>query len=95
VSDWIFKVSKQIENNSINLSNRLHELDYDSDGKRFPLFLGYVFADDLRLLFLKLKLNLNTNDIENMIAYFGFSPDEKIPIENFSKNFLGHLNEAK
>lgn len=83
-----------IENNNIRLGNRLQELDYDGDGKE-NIKKGYVFSDDLRLLFLKLKLNLNTNDIENMIAYFGFSPEEKISIDQFTKNFLGHLNEAK
>lgn len=42
-----------------------------------------------------MKLNLNTNDIEGMINYFGFSPDDRISIDNFTKNFLGHLNEEK
>jgi len=87
VSEWIFKVAKTIESNNINLTSKLHELDFDSD--------GCVYSDDLRLLFLKLKLNLNTNDIENMINYFGYAPDEKVSIDHFSKNFLGHLNEAK
>ena len=59
------------------------------------LIIGFVYPDDLRLLFMKLKINLNTNEIENMINYFGYGQEQKISVDHFTKNFLGHLNEAK
>ena len=54
---------------------------------------GYLNTDDLRISFTKLKLNLNTNDIETMINYFGYQNNDRINIEEFSKNFMAHLNE--
>lgn len=54
---------------------------------------GYLNTDDLRISFTKLKLNLNTNDIETMINYFGYQNNDRINIEEFTKNFMAHLNE--
>jgi Ca2+-binding EF-hand superfamily protein len=55
---------------------------------------GFICLDDLRICFIKLKLNLNTNDIETMLNYFGLENEEKVKIEDFSRNFMAHLNET-
>jgi Ca2+-binding EF-hand superfamily protein len=74
-----------IEKNGINLFSRLSAEDRNEG--------GCIGTDDLRIAFTKLKLNLNTNDIETMMNYFGFQNSKKINIEEFTKNFMAHLNE--
>jgi hypothetical protein len=37
---------------------------------------------------MKLKLNLNTNDIENMISFLGIGANSKVPIDGFVKSFF-------
>lgn len=54
--------------------------------------LGYISPDDIRLVFVKLQVNLNTNDIENMLKYFNLSNMERISIKEFSKNFMSQNN---
>ena len=53
---------------------------------------GFISTDDLRITFIKLKLNLNTNDIESMMSYFGLQNNEKIDICEFTKNFMAHID---
>lgn len=74
-----------MERNGINLFGRLSAEDRDED--------GFISTDDLRISFTKLKLNINTNDIEEMINYFGYSDKQKVDIGQFAKNFMAHLNE--
>ena len=85
ISEWIFKVAKLIQKNGINLFAVLSAEDHDED--------GLITTDDLRIAFTKMKLNLNTNDIETMLEYFNYSNNDKVKIEDFSKNFMAHLNE--
>lgn len=73
-----------IEKNEINLFSKLSCEDRNED--------GFLRTDDLRISFIKLKLNLNTNDIESMMSYFGFHNDEKINIHEFTKNFMAHID---
>jgi len=84
ISEWVHKVALPIEENQINLFSVLCGEDKDLD--------GFISTDDLRICFIKLKLNLNTNDIETMLNYFGLESEEKVKIEEFSRNFMAHLN---
>lgn len=74
-----------IEKNGINLFSLLCGEDKDED--------GFISTDDLRISFTKMRLSLNTNDIETMLNYFGLQNENKVKIEEFSKNFMAHLNE--
>ena len=84
ISEWVYKVALLIEENEINLFSVLCGEDKDLD--------GFISTDDLRICFIKLRLNLNTNDIESMLNYFGLESEEKVKIEEFSRNFMAHLN---
>jgi Ca2+-binding EF-hand superfamily protein len=82
--EWIFKVASIIDRNNINFYQLLSEYDTDGD--------GFITPDDIRLAFVKLQANLDTNDIENLLNYFNVSHMDRISTREFAKNFMNQNN---
>ena len=54
-----------------------------------------ITCNDLKVAFIRLNLNLSTNDINSMVKFFGFEEDEKINIKEFALNFMNYKNFIK
>ena len=87
IVDWIKKVVCEIENKHINLYSILSTSDIDND--------EMITCNDLKVAFIRLNLNLSTNDINSMVKFFGFEEDEKINIKEFALNFMNYKNFIK
>jgi len=56
--------------------------------KYIKIILGLIKSDDIRLAFMKLNLNISTNDIELMLKNFDITNQKDIDIQDFVKNLL-------